>query len=356
MAEYNGFNGFNLTDVSYAGTVELDYIITPAVFGMDTINKGLAMVKSGIKKSHNVERINLAYPLQQRVPTPDVASTGRTITFENGVKLTPHSAMGMQRLLPAAFEENFFAEQLSDTLLARELPRTPSNYILSYFMSKCFEGLEQNLHMGSTTYGINTGSTYYGTKVGDANEGGQLQFFDGIVKQMLVAGPYTAGTNVNGYIDANVSGETSITITNIESAFRNAYSSVPKAILANPARMKNLKFVVSVEDDLIYEEMLTLTTFKNNNYTEEGVRKYRGIPVVKVAGLNSGTFYLGEFVASPDSILWIGLSSYEDLQLQLGKLYEFSEEWFVKFLIKLDCKIAKPNEFVMWTNKKLTDF
>ena len=335
MSEYNGFNGFNLTDTTYAGTVEAEYIITNATFGMDTVNKGLAMVKSGIKKRHNIERMDVAYPLQQRIPTP-TSDPNRTVLFD-GVALDPKSVMGFQELLPQAFEQNFFAEQLSDSLLSRQLPNTPSNFLLKLYLERCFEQVERGIWMGSTTYGSTTGSTYYGVSVGDPTPIGQIMFFDGVIKQMLEVGPYSATTNTRGYVAPASVNATTIDITTIEPIMRGMYTSVPRAILANPKRKANLRFVMSVEDALTYEAMLTLTTFKNNNYTEEGISKYRGIPVVGVAGLeqNAG-IALAEFIATPDSNLWIGLNSAEDMKLELNKLYNHSEFWFIKFLFKVD--------------------
>ena len=181
-------------------------------------------------------------------------------------------------------------------------------------------------------------------------------FFDGIIKQMLTAGVYNSSSNVRGYIPSTYTGST-IDINTIEPIMRGMYTSVPRAILANPKRKANLRFVMSVEDALTYEAMLTLTTFKNNNYTEEGISKYRGIPVVGVAGLeqNAG-IALAEFIATPDSNLWIGLNSAEDMKLELNKLYNHSEFWFIKFLFKVDVKVAKPNELVLYTPLKLADF
>ena len=325
--------GFNITDTTYAGSVETSYMITKATFGLDTINKGLAMVKDGIKKSHNIPRIDINNPLQTRVATPNVYTfTGQQATVDS-VKLTPLDIMAYDQFNPRDWETHFYAEQLSKTLLAREIPVTPSNFLMQLYLNRCFEQIERGIWLGSTTYNTASGST----NVGDPN--GQIKYFDGVIKKLIVDNTYIKPS-------ASVSGLTTFTAANIQSILQDAYQKMPKAILANPSRKKNLKFVLSVVDALKYEEYLTTNNvYKNNDTTESGIMRYKGIPVVPVAGLDENqAILLGEFTSSVDSILWIGTNSMEDLQLQIMKLQPNSEEWFFKALFKFDVAISVPTQ------------
>ena len=330
--------GFNITDTSYAGSVETTYMITKATFGLDTINKGLAMVKDGIKKSHNIPRIDINNPLQKRVATPNVYTFSGQTTHVDGVKLTPLDIMAYDQFNPRDWETHFYAEQLSKTLLAREIPLTPSNFLMQLYLNRCFEGIERGIWLGSTTYNTASGST----NVGDPYT--QLNYFDGVIKKMIADNTYIKPS-------VSVSAITSYTASNIQSVMQDAYQRLPKAILASPMRKKNLKFVMSVVDVLKYEEYLTTNNvYKNNDTTEAGINRYKGIPVVSVAGLDeNNAILLGEFTNTVDSILWVGTNSVEDLQLQIMKLQPNSEEWFFKALFKFDVAISVPSQLYMHT-------
>jgi hypothetical protein len=65
----------SISDTTYAGTVEAGFMITQATFGLSTISKGVAYVKDGIKKQHNIPKIDIVNPLQARAATPTSSGT-----------------------------------------------------------------------------------------------------------------------------------------------------------------------------------------------------------------------------------------------------------------------------------------
>ena len=50
-----------------------------------------------------------------------------------------------------------------------------------------------------------------------------------------------------------------------------------------------------------------------------------------------------------DSNTWLGINSTEDNQLQLMRLQNNSELFFVKGLFKMDTQIGFPDQFVLYT-------
>jgi hypothetical protein len=338
MANY----GFNITDTTYAGTYESEYMITQATYSLDTINKGLCMVKDGIKKQHTIPRINITSPLGTRVATPNVYTfSGRTAEVD-GVTLVPKDIFAYDQFNPRDFETNWFAEQLSPTLLAREIPLTPSNFLMQLYLNRCFEQIERGIWLGSTTYDTTSAAT------NDVD--GQIKYFDGVIKTLMTT--YSGGTNSYIHPSGAASAVTSYTATNIVTVMQNAYQSMPKAILANPKRRANLRFVMSVVDALKYEEYTTTNLpYKGNQPTDQGILRWKGIPVVAVAGMDeNNAILLGEFTNSVDSILWVGVNSVDDLFLQIMKLQNNSEEWFFKFLFKIGIAISVPTQLYMHTN------
>ena len=68
-----------------------------------------------------------------------------------------------------------------------------------------------------------------------------------------------------------------------------------------------------------------------------------------VAGLPENTFYLAIQKPDVDSNAWLGINSTEDNQLQLMRLQNNSELFFVKGLFKMDTQIGFPDQFVIYT-------
>lgn len=325
--------GLVISDVSYAGTFA-SYFWLPATFGMDTVQKGVVYVQDGIKKKHTIGRIDMANPLQPRAATP--TSSG-TFTVDGRI-LTPLDLMMYTEFNPRDYEQHWLAEQLSNTLLARELPKTAENYMLQIALNRVFEAIEAILWMGSTTY----------TAVPGSDGNGQLTYFDGFIKKLLadsgvkqVASPFTL-----------VSTATDGSHTNIGEALNSLLSLTAtnkKALLANTKRYERLKFLVSIKTAQIYEDYLTNTTFKNNNTTDKGINQYKGYEIVPLAGMPDDTIVFTTAIAAPDSNLYIGLNSTEDNTLEMKRLQNNSELFYLKGLMKYDVQFGFAAEVFVFT-------
>ena len=139
-----------------------------------------------------------------------------------------------------------------------------------------------------------------------------------------------------------------MTYSNIRDKFQAALNLVPKALLYRYGKA-GLKFIVSYADQLKYEQALRQDLYKNQDTTESGINRYSGYDVVPVAGLPENTFYV--CIAKPDidSNLWLGINSTEDNQLQLMRLQNNSEMFFVKGLFKMDTQIGFADQLVIYT-------
>jgi hypothetical protein len=228
--------------------------------------------------------------------------------------INPHDVMVYTEFNPRDWEAHFYAEQLSRTLLARELPVTAENVMMQLTLNRAFEKLEGNIHMGSTAYTATIG----------AAGNGQLKFFDGIIRQAIVDGSYLA-----------VASPSAITAANILAKFDAAIALLPTAILDDPSRYEKVKFCVSIADFQLYESATTLLTFKGTQITDRVRPQYRAYEVVPLAGIPKDTFYLTKAYPSLESNIWIGTNSTEDLMLQLSRLQNNSELFFFKGLVQV---------------------
>jgi hypothetical protein len=329
--------GLVINDTSYAGTFA-PYFILPAIYGMDTVNKGCIYVQDGIKKKTTIGTLDFTKPWQPRVANP-VSSPG-AITI-GARTLTPQDMMLYQPFNPRDLESHWEAEKLSPTLLARELPSTFENYVTALIVGRAMEQNEGQIWMGSTNYQNNA-------FVNDQDSRYQLQFFDGLLKQMIA--------------DANVykaAGAVTITAANIGTIMLGLYQTAAtnnKALIANPQRYKRLKFLMSINTSLIYEEYLTTQPYKNNDTTEAGINKYKGYEIVPLAGLPDNTIVFTESMASTEGNIWLGLNSTLDDNFLLARVMPASEEFFIKMLAKMDVNYGYANKVFVYTTLVAADF
>lgn len=323
-----------INDTTYAGTFA-SYFWLPATFAMDTIQKGAVYVQDGIKKAHTIGRVDFANPLQKRAATP---TSGGAFTVDGRV-LTPADMMLYTEFNPRDFEQHWLAEQLSPTLLAREVPVTAENYMMQIGLGRAMEQLENGIWMGSTTY----------TAAPGAAGNGQLVFFDGFLKKMVADSavlkvasplPLTAGVTDGSH-------------TNIVDAMNSLLSLAAinkKALLSRPTRYQRLKFLVSVNTEQIYQTFITTTqTFKGVNTTEQGINKFKGYEIVPLAGIADDTILFCEALDDTSSNLYVGMNSTDDNNLQLMRLQNNSEVFFLKGLMKYDVQYGFSEQAFLFT-------
>jgi len=322
---------------------EKDFFITEAVIGLDTINKGLMYIATGVKNDqYTFPQLSAAPKLQPFGSTP--TSSGTTTLTNRNITLVKFQAY--EEFEPSIFENHWHVTQLADRLLARTLPVTFQNYLTTYYTQKTFKPIEEMLHIGSTSYST-TGS---GSAIsGGVNE--NRRFFDGIIKTALNATtPALAVASPSAITTSNV-------ITKMEAAKNKlATTSAGIALLSMADRYTKLKYVMSVVDAQKYEDALTTSTYKNNDTTERGLNKYKGYEVVVVAGLPENSFYFGYFDTSIESNLQLAVTDLDNLTFEINRLQNNSTLYFYKAILKMGVGIAKPNEFVIHTTYVLSDF
>lgn len=321
----------NIQDTTWSGPAA-SYMITRAVVGADTIEKGVIYVEDGIRKKKTIPRIEVSNFMQRRTATP--VSQG-TVAVDGRV-LEPQDLMLYYEFNPRDFETHFYAEQLQPKLLGRELPVTAENFMVMQTMKRLNEFFENAIHRGRKEYDTQ-GAAVDPTSKGDLAGAASYFYFDGLIKKALDAGDVIP-----------VPTPVALTFGNIRDKFQAALNLVPKALLYRYGKA-GLKFVVSYADQLKYEQALRQDLYKNQDTTESGINRYSGYDVVPVAGLPENTFYV--CIAKPDidSNLWLGINSTEDNQLQLMRLQNNSEMFFVKGLFKMDTQIGFADQLVIYT-------
>lgn len=338
----------DIQDSTWSGPAA-SYMITRAVTGADTIQKGCIYVEDGIRKKKTIPRIEVSNFMQKRQATP--VSKGNVTV--DGAVLEPRDAMLYYEFNPRDYEAHYYAELLEPKLLGRELPVTAENFMMMQTMKRLNEFWETSIWRSRSQYDP-AGDAVLPSSKGEATSGQPFYdtdgnpaaiYFDGLIKKALDA----SGTILVSTPATLVAGTASGGQENIADALLRCYKLVPKALLFRYG-MGGLKFHVSYLTQQIYEEYLTTTTtFKNNDTTEKGINRYKGYEIVPLAGVPDNTIMVCISKPDTDSNTWLGLNSTQDNQLELRRLQANSELFFVKGLFKIDTQIGFADQLVLYT-------
>ena len=386
-----------IEDTSYSGTYS-SYFILPATFGMDSVNKGLFYVKDGIRKQHRISTLDFANPWMPDTPTPYYDSLSNAQSggvygagFNNGgpININARLLQPQNQLLwvmfnPRDLELTQWAEAMSDTLLARELPNTVETWVTYQIVRRGFEQVENELWIGSQAFQASSTSgysSYTNPKTNTTTIEGQqyfpwqIQYFDGVFCKIFgnavtqtvdqTYANYNAVVAASGYPvyvtndpnftqvpNGTLPAAVSLNSSNIGDAFLNLYEACAKynkALLANPKKYERLKFIVSINTATIYEDFLTTQPFKNNDTTDAGIMRYKGYSVVPVAGLPDNTIVFTEALNATDGNLFFGLNSEMDENFQLKRTIESDELFALKMLMKMDVNYGFGNKLFIYT-------
>lgn len=332
----NVLNDLVINDTSYSGTFA-SYFWIPATFGLDSVRKGITYVQDGIKKKHTIGRVDYSFPLQDRIPTP---TSGGQWTIDGRV-LEPQSMMAYTEMLPSLFEAHWLAEQLSPTLLSRKVPVTAENYMLQIMLNRAFESIETGIWMGSTAYSA--------IPFDDPSGKGQIKYFNGFMQRIVNDSSVLAYGSPAAITTSNIP-------TFLDGLIR-LIATNKKAMLANPNRYSRLKFLVSINTAEIYNEYITTgLTFKGLNTMEQGIKPWKGYEIVPIAGVPDDTIIFCEALPDPSSNLYIGMNSMEDNTLEINRVQNNSELYFMKGLMKYDVQYGFSDQIAVMTTLTSADF
>ncbi|MGN6416142.1 MAG: hypothetical protein ACTHMC_01530 [Pseudobacter sp.] len=326
-----------IQDTTYAGEAA-SFMLTRAVVGADTIQKGCIMVEDGIKKKKTIPRLDVTNIMQKRQATP--TSSGSMVVDARA--LEPEDSMAYLEFNPRDFEQHWFAVQMNPKLLDAELPPTAENFVMLMMMERLNEFFENGIWRSRKDYdpdGAGVDPTSKGAEAADA----AYLYWDGLIIKAL-EDPNTIAVSSPVALTGGASG-------NIITEFQRAYQKVPKALIGKYGEL-GLKLFISIPDQQKYENTMQLqTTFKNQDTTERGINRYNGYDVVPLAGLPENTFFWGMGKPDTTSNLWMGINSQDDNELKMQQLQNNSEYWFIKGLFKTDVQIGWTEELVMYTTQ-----
>lgn len=312
----NLYDGFVISDTTYAGEAASTFIVK-AITSNETVQGGHVYVKDGIKKKFTIPRWDADYEdfVQDRAATP--VSKG-TMTVDGHV-LTPADYMIYTEFNPRDYEAHWFATMLNPTLIDRTLPATVESVVVQEVLKRHDRYLNKALWNNSTAL-----TTIY-------------KYWNGFIKNAQNASSGTDATNV-------VSSPVALTASNIAGELLRGWTLIPNALKYD----KNMKIFMSYATYDLYMQYQIAQTYKGTDITNDGIPRFKGREIVKINDLPDNFYFIAKGMPTPESNLWVGINSTDDAKLELQRLQNNSELWFIKMLMKVDVQIGWNSETVLY--------
>jgi hypothetical protein len=307
-------DGFVISDTTYAGQAASQFIVK-AITGADTVQGGNCYVKDGIKKAFTIPRWVADYQdlIQDRQATP----TSKGIFNVTGQVLTPADYMIYTEFNPRDYEDHWFATQLNDTLIDRSLPQTVESVVVQEVLKRHTKYFNQAIWNSSTTFASPSIFRYFN---------GWLQKAQSAADSVIVSSPIT------------------LTVSNIQGEMLRGYNLVTPALRYD----EDMKYFVSYNTFDLYAQSQINQTYKGIDTTMDGVATFKGRKVVRIADMPDNVYLIARGKPTMESNLWIGINSISDQGLQLQRLQNNSELFFIKLLMKADAQIGFNSETVLY--------
>ncbi|QKG56997.1 hypothetical protein GKZ68_10385 [Hymenobacter sp. BRD128] len=300
-----------IQDTTYAGEAAAQFAVK-AVVGNEIVQGGHVYVRDGIKKALTIPRMVVGNVIQDRKPTPDTSLGTMTV---DGRTLVPADYTIYAEFNPRDFEQHWYATQLNPTLIDRRLPVTIESVIIQEVLKRHNEYLGLAILQGNTSLTTN------------------LKYFNGLITR--------AKADV---LVPKVASPVALTTVNIGDALQSTLNSISRAVLYNPG----LKFFVSYKTAQIWEQYQRNTLYKGVDMTAAGIMRFAGRTIVPLNGMPDDTIFLAIGSADSNSNLWVGMNSTDDNTLQLQRLQNNSELYFVKMLMKVDTNYGFSEETALY--------
>lgn len=304
-------DSFVIQDTTYAGEAAAQFAVK-AVVGNEIVQGGHVYVRDGIRKSLTMPRMVVGNVIQDRKPTPDTSVGTMTV---DGRTLVPADYTIYAEFNPRDFEQHWYATLLNPTLIDRHLPPTLESVVIQEVLKRHNEYLGLAILQGNTTSLTN------------------LKYFNGIITR--------AKADV---LVPKVPSPVALTITNIGDALQSTLNAVARAVLYNPG----LKFFVSYKTAQIWEQYQRTVLYKGVDMTAAGIMRFAGRTIVPLNGMPDDCIFLAIGKADASSNLWVGMNSTDDNTLQLQRLQNNSEMYFVKMLMKVDTNYGFSEETALY--------
>lgn len=286
---------------AYAGEV-LDQILVKAATGNQLFEKGLIHLETSIGDKFYIPRLQLSKLLQKRVEMPKSENSKGEFKIDERL-LKPQDIMVYTEFNPRSFEKFWRKWQPNGNLVFSELPAEVQTTLLN-------EVLKQ--------VGAELGYHFIQGKSGEGEE----QFFDGIL------------TRIEGDKDV-------VKATCDETSMIARLRAVWEKTSEKVREQQNFTFLMSSADFDKYDNELTDLHHKGADPTSTNTPRFKGKRIAALNDLPSDVIVGTLCSLGTDSNLYAGCNLADDYNcLQVDKVQNSGELYFIKMLMKADTQIA----------------
>ena len=329
---------------NYTGEV-LDDLLTGLAQENETYKEGLIHIKPGIQKKYTLPSVKLGKIIQDHKATPD-SSQGEYVFAER--YLEPQDFMVYIEFNPRDYEQYYRPFQPKGNLVFRTLDPKVQATMIRLLLENEQEYINQAIWCSATAAEkakIASGDgkvTAGNTEIGGDAEAGPMKYFNGAIVRML-ANAAAAATSE----DAKC-GQVKIAGTG---AFADG-EAVEKELYAmwgatEPKVRKQAGLVILMDYKSwdAYNKYLASKTMKYSDNRAENQHIFQGKRIIPMVALPNDTIIMGRFTTGTNSNLWMGVDYVNDENvLQIDKVQNNSELYFMKVLLKMDVNIVRPAE------------
>lgn len=309
---------FVISDTTYAGEAAAGFAVK-AITENETVQRGLVYVQDGIKKQFTIPRFDANYEdmIQDRAATP-ISKGDMTV---DGKVLAPKEYMIYTEFNPRDFENHWKAVELGNKIIDRSLPQTAESMIAQELIKR------HNRFFNKFIWNANTLAA--STSI--------YRYTDGLIRRAFAASSGTDQTNF-------VASPTTLTSSNIVTELEKGFQLIPVALRYDVTT----RIFCSYATYDLYRQYQQGQTTKGIDVTQNGVKSYNGLPLEPIPDFPANTYLIARSMPTPESNLWIGLNSMEDVNFTMNKVSNASELWFFKLNMKVDTQIGWCSETVYY--------
>ena len=305
----------NITGNEYKGTIEQGAIALLASKA-EALQRGLVYVKTGVRSDHTVRRISVQDTVQDYAPTP---ASGGTVNVDYR-KLVTGKYMVYLPFNPADFEGEWSEALLKGTNEFRELPDDLKLAMLNEVLKDQEQVLGQAMWLGDATSGT-----------------GIYKYYDGLVT-ILAADPDTL----------TVTSPVGLTPGNIISKLEAVLAEVPEPVRADP----NFCLMVNSANHRMYGAACRALDYKSIGPEQAAPRFFEDTRIEPMALFPRDVIVATIASDNTSSNLWLGMDDDGDnTNLNIDRLQNNSDEWFIRMNIRIGTQVAKPEEAVLYDGR-----
>jgi hypothetical protein len=321
-------------DTSWSG--DASEFIVPALVGANSFQENMFHIFDNVRKAKTIPRLTRTTAgLTPRQVSP--TDSGPTWGVDGRV-LQPKSFQAFTTFTAQDLEGNFEVENLANKISLREVPAHLLSKIMVYYAKLISKKLDQMLYTGSTAYAA----------LPDSDTRYELQFIDGIIKQMIADALVYKTSGPSTLTNSNI-------VTAINDLLLKCTTTLPD-LLYDPETAPAMCYVMSPKSRYLYNDALVNLTYKSLDPKDGGAPNWKQYPVKTILNFPDDTILFTNVDSSMVGNLHVAMNSADDLSFEYGRVQNFDERYGILVKGKIDTTYGFAQHSFLYTTLTAASF